>query len=128
MSSPAMDMPLPNNNYRKYWYSESGQAPESQWVELTFPVPVTVRVVRLYNIPGSASQIQVQNATIRLFSDAGANTEVANNTSGPLSEWGTDVIFSEVRARVVRIEFNSVIGNAAGLAEIEVIARGEAGP
>jgi hypothetical protein len=29
---------------------------------------------------------------------------------------------------VVRIEFNSVTGNVAGLAEVEVIARGEAGP
>jgi len=44
-----------------------------------------------------------------------------------------DVEFADVRARVVRVELSAVTGTfygaaAAGLAEIEVIARGETGP
>jgi len=119
-------MQLPYNNYLKFWRSQAGLDPTKQWVELTFPVPVTVRDIRLYNIPNS--QIQVLGATIRLFSDVGTTQQVAVNTSGALSASGTDIPFSDVRARVVRIEFTNVNGNAAGLAEVEVIARGEAGP
>jgi hypothetical protein len=121
-------MSLPFNNFIKYWLSDSGKDPNQQWIELTFPVPVTVRIVRLYNLPQSDSDIHVNNTTVRLYSDADGTQEVANNTSGPLSEWGTDVAFADIQARVVRIEFNSVSGYAAGLAEVEVIARAEAGP
>jgi hypothetical protein len=111
----------------RYWKSSSGQAPTSQWIQLTFPVPVTVRTVRLYNLPSNL-QVQVNDATIKLYSDAAATNQVAIKTSGSLSGSGTNVPFADVQARVVRIEFNSVTGNAAGLAEVEVIARGEAGP
>jgi hypothetical protein len=43
------------------------------------------------------------------------------------------VAFPEVKARMLRVELDSVMGTwygspAAGLAEIEVIARGEQGP
>lgn len=114
------------NDYVKYWFSTPGQS-NNQWVQLTFPVPVTVRLVRLYNLP-AAENIQVQNSTIKLYSDAGATIEVTSKTSGSLSETGTDVSFDNVRVRVVRIELTAVTGNAAGLAEVEVIARGEAGP
>ena len=109
----------------RHWLSKSGQSPTSQWIELVFPVPVSVRTVRPYNLPQSY-QVQVQNTTIRLYSDAAASNEVAVKTSGPLSESGTDISFSDVQARVVRIEFDAVTGNVAGLAEVEVIARGEA--
>lgn len=111
----------------RYWLSAAGQTPISQWIELVFPVPVTVRSVRPYNLP-SNYQIQVENATIRLYSDAAAQNEVANQSTGPLATSGTDVAFADVRARVVRIEIDAVSGSAAGLAEVEVIARGEAGP
>jgi len=116
------------NNSQKFWFSRSGQSPTSQWVELTFPVPVAVRTVRLYNLPSSDSQIKVLNTTVRLYSDAAGTVQVASNASGALSENGTDVAFNDVKARVVRIEFTSVNGSTAGLAEVEVIARGEAGP
>jgi hypothetical protein len=51
---------------------------------------------------------------------------MASAASGALSENGTDVSFNEVRASIVRIEFNSVDGSVAGLGEVEVIARAEA--
>ncbi len=118
-------MVVPNKSL-KYWYSQVGQSPTSQWVQLTFPVPITVRTVRLYNIPAADSTIRVQDTTVRLFSDAEATQEVANQSSGAVSENGTDVSFNEVLAKSIRIEFKSVSGgNVAGLAEVEVIARGE---
>jgi hypothetical protein len=119
----------------RYWVSASGQT-TNQWVRLTFPVPVTVRTVRLYNPRqgGEAnSNIVVNSATVRLFSDAAATNEVASQTTGTLAVAGTDVNFPDVTARVVRVQINSVNGTfygvqAASLAEVEVIARGEAGP
>jgi hypothetical protein len=116
----------------KFWFSAEGQSPSTQWVTLTFPVPVTVRSVVLYNPKAEAgSTIQVQATTVKLFSDAAGTTQVASTTSGPLAATGTAVNFAEVQARVVQVEINSVTGSyfgkaLAGLAEIEVIARGEA--
>jgi hypothetical protein len=118
-------MVLSNNNFQKYWISNSGN-PTSQWVKLTFPVPVTVRTIRLYNIPRSDSSIKVLNTTIRLYSNAAGTAQVASKASGALSENGTDISFNNIRARVVRIEFTSVNGSTAGLGEVEVIARAEA--
>lgn len=118
-------MKYPPNKYHKYWISKAGLPATQQWVQLTFPVPISVRTVRLYNIPSADSSIQVQNTTVRLFSDAATTQEVANNSSGALSQNGTDVAFNDVLARVVRIEFTSVNGSAAALGEVEVIARGE---
>jgi hypothetical protein len=114
------------NNHHRYWLSREGQNPNTQWLQLTFPVPVTVRTVRLYNIPATESSIKVLNTTVRLYSDAAGTNQVASTTSGALSENGTNVAFNDVMARVVRIEFNSVNGSTAGLGEVEVIARGEA--
>ncbi|MFT3892403.1 MAG: hypothetical protein QM730_12275 [Anaerolineales bacterium] len=112
------------NNGSRYWVSQSG-SPNTQWVQLTFPVPVTVRTVRLYNPASANSSIKVLDATVRLYSDAAGKVEVANKNSGALTDSGTNVNFSEVLTRVVRIQFNSVNGNAAALGEVEVIARGE---
>jgi hypothetical protein len=118
----------------KYWYSAAGQNATAQWVKLTFPVPITVRRVVLYNPPSEpGSNTQVQAATVKLYSDAGGTVQVASATSGPVAVTGTGVPFTDVRARVVRIEINAVSGasngqSVAALAEIEVIARGEAGP
>ena len=113
------------NKYHKYWISKAGLPSTSQWVQLIFPVPISVRTVRLYNIPFADSTIRVQNTTVRLFSDVAATQEVANNTSGALSDDGTDVAFDDVLVRAVRIEFSSVNGSAAALGEVEIIARGE---
>jgi|GEM_PF-1536378 len=119
----------------RYWASASGQT-ASQWVQLTFPVPVTVRTIRLYN-PRSGgeanSSIVVNKATVHLYSDAAGTVEVGVQTTGALSVSGTNVPFNDVRARVVRVEINEVAGTfygakVASLAEIEVVARGEAGP
>lgn len=119
----------------RYWASASGQT-QNQWVELVFPVPVTVRTVRLYN-PRSGdeanSSIQVQGANVRLFSDVAATTQVASQTAGQLAVSGTDVAFADIQARVIRVEITGVTGTfygsqLASLAEVEVIARGETGP
>jgi len=117
----------------RYWASAPGQT-QNQWVELIFPVPVTVRTVRLYNPrfgDEANSSIQVTGATVRLYSDAGATTQVASANAGQLAVSGTDVAFSDVKARVVRVDITGVTGTyygskLASLAEVEVIARGEA--
>jgi hypothetical protein len=119
-----VEMNVPKGNPR-YWASGSG-SPNTQWVQLTFPVPVTVRTVRLYNPSSTDSSIKVLDATVRLFGDAAGTQELASKNSGPLSTKGTNVVFNEVVTRVVRIQFNSVNGNAAALGEVEVIARAEA--
>ena len=119
----------------RHWTSTPGQDAETQWVQLTFPVPVTIRTVRLYSLPkGNSNSLQILATTVQLFSDAAATQQVAVASSGNISATGTDVTFSEVRARSVKIAFNSVVGSdlqgnqVAGLAEIEVIARGEKMP
>lgn len=117
------------------WTSAPGSS-DGQWVTLTFPVPITVRTVRLYNPrqgDEASSTLQVNSARVTLYSDAAGTTSVASQTVGALALDGTDVAFDAVRARVVRVELLAVEGTfygstAAGLAEIEVIARGEAGP
>ncbi len=119
----------------RYWTSAQDQT-SGQWVKLTFPVPVTVRLVRLYN-PRQGDQanssLHVNAATVKLYSDAAGTAEVASKTAGALSVAGTDVSFADLQARVVLVQIDSVSGTfygmrVASLAEIEVIARGEAGP
>jgi hypothetical protein len=117
----------------RYWTSAPGQT-TGQWVQLTFPVPISVRQVMLYN-PRSGgeanSSIQVQGATVRLYSDAAATQQVAIQSSGPLSASGTPLNFGDLRIRSLRVTIDSVEGTfygarVASLAEIEVIGRGEA--
>jgi hypothetical protein len=115
------------------WTTPAGQT-SGQWAQLTFPTPVTVRTVRLYNprAGGEAnSTLQVEGATVVLYADAMATQEVARATAGRLATSGTDVPFPEVRARAVRVQINGMSGTfygmrLASLAEIEVIARAEA--
>jgi hypothetical protein len=114
----------------RIWSSASGQT-QNQWVALTFPVPIAVRTVRLYNPrQESDSTIQVNGVTVRLYSDGAGTIEVASQTAGSLSVSGTNVNFADVTARVIRVEINSVSGRlfgmqVASLGEIEVIAKGE---
>ncbi|MCL4872125.1 MAG: PD40 domain-containing protein [Anaerolineae bacterium] len=118
----------------RYWISANGQT-QNQWVELVFPVPVTVRTVTLYNPRqgGEAnSTLQVGSTRVRLYSDVNATNQLATQTSGSLSVSGTNVNFNDVTGvRVVRVEITSMSGTfygmqVASIAEIEVIARGEA--
>ena len=120
----------------KYWRSHPEADPKDQWVQLAFPVPVTVRTVRLYNPrfgDEAQSTTQVEAATVVLYSDRAATQEVARQSVGALAVSGTDVAFADVYARAVRVIVNEVTGTFEGnevacLAEVEVIARGEAGP
>lgn len=120
----------------KYWRSDPEEDPQGQWVQLAFPVPITVRTVRLYNPrfgDEAQSTLQVESATIILYSDSAATQEVARKPVGQLAVSGTDVAFDEVRTQAVRVVINDVSGTfetvtVASLAEVEVIARGEAVP
>ncbi|GAB4211163.1 MAG: hypothetical protein OHK0022_45400 [Roseiflexaceae bacterium] len=116
----------------RYWSSQPGQPAAGQWVQLTFPVPVDVRTVRLYNPrPGdeAASSLQVRQATVRLYADEAATQEVGAATVRDVQLSGSEATFEEVRARSVRVYLDEVQGSfygaeVASLAEIEVIARG----
>jgi hypothetical protein len=109
----------------EYWISDPTQDANGQWVTLTFPVPVAVQTVRLYAQPGADGQIQ--QATVVLYEDVAATQPASRNTiTTGISSAGTNIEFPDVTARVVRVELDQVSGqNVAGLAEIEVIARGE---
>lgn len=129
------DRRVMTGSFLDYWRSAPGQA-TGQWVELTFPVPVTVRTVRLYNprvdqdVYGNQCNVQVLGATVRLYADTGATSELANQTVGTLTTAGVDATFADVpNVRVVRVEIGATTGTfngepAASLAEIEVIAHG----
>ncbi|MDC6167443.1 TolB family protein [Paucibacter sp. XJ19-41] len=115
----------------RYWISANGQADE-QWVRLSFLVPISVKEVRLYNPrPGdqAGSTLQVQRATVELCADSACQQVVAHNTVGRLAVDGTPVPFAKQRARAVRIRLHETGGTfygmrVAGLAEVEVIAKG----
>jgi len=119
-----------------YWRSDPAEEPTGQWVQLAFPVPITVRTVRLYNPrfgDEAQSTVQVNAATVILYSDDAATQEVAREPIGPLAVSGTDLHFDDVQAQAVRVIINEVTGTfetlaVASLAEVEVIARGEAVP
>lgn len=114
----------------RYWSSAPGQT-TNQWVQLTFPVPISVRTVRLYNPRQEGdTDLVVQGTRVRLFSDAAATVQVAEKTTGQVATSGTDVAFNDVRVRAIRVEITGATGRVFGaqavsLAEIEVIARGE---
>lgn len=139
--SGLIDLKVQIADLRAKWYTAPGQM-VGQWVQLTFPVPVTVRSVRLYNPrfgPGGQSSfgtvqntIQVTGATVQLFSDAAATQQVGQATAGALLTAGTDVLFPDTaRVRAVRVRIDSSVGTISGLAnqpvtglaQIEVIAR-----
>jgi hypothetical protein len=119
----------------RYWNSEPGQT-EAPWIQLTFPVPITVRAVRHYNPrfgDEANSTLQVEATTVRLFEDEAGTVEVATENTGALAVEGTDVAFDNVRTRVVRIEIDATSGtfyglDVASLAEVEVMARGGTPP
>jgi len=117
----------------RYWNSAPGRT-AGEWVQLTFPVPISVRRVVLYN-PRSGgeanSSIQVLGTVVRLYSDAAATIQIDSRITGALAVSGTSVNFPDVKVRAVKVEITGVTGtfygsNLASLAEIEVIGRGEA--
>ncbi|MBL8880418.1 MAG: PD40 domain-containing protein [Phycisphaerales bacterium] len=117
----------------RYWNSAPGQQ-DGEWALLVFDVPVTVRSVVLYNPrfgDEANSTIQVHQATVMLYADAAGTNEVARAFANEIEPFGTAVPFVETQARAVRVRLDDVSGafygiQLASLAEIEVIARGEA--
>jgi hypothetical protein len=118
----------------RYWNSDPSEGQSGQWIELVFPVPVSVRAVLLYDPrPGdeASSSLHVEHATVKLYADAPASTLVAEASADDIAVTGTQVSFDDVFARAVRVELDSVTGTfyglaVASLAEIEVVARAEA--
>jgi hypothetical protein len=118
----------------RYWNSDPSAGQDGQWVELAFPVPVSVRAVLLYDPrPGdeASSSLHVEQATVKLYADADASTLAAQAAATDIAVTGTQVSFDDIVARVVRIELDQVTGTfyglaVASLAEIEIVARGEA--
>ncbi len=115
-----------------FWSSEPGQPQDGQWALLTFPAPVNVREVVLYNprVGGDAgSTIAVLRATVMLCRDAGGTDPYASQSAGPLSVSGTRLSWGETRTRSVLVRLDDVSGTflgeaVASLAEVEVIAMG----
>lgn len=134
-----IDRQVMNGSIFQYWRSAPGQT-SGQWVQLTFPVPVTVQSVVLYNprfedaAVNDQSTLQIQGTTVQLFSDYADTQLAASQSTGPLGVMpGTAVPFNNVLTRSVRVNINGATGTFNGqaevsLAEIEVIARAEAGP
>jgi hypothetical protein len=124
-----IDRQVARGEIRRYWTSAPGQY-RQQWARLTFPVPIRVRSVRLYNPrrgDEADSTVSVLSATVRLFRDTAATQLVGLRAVGPLSVSGTDVPFHPTVARVVHVDLGEVSGafdgsRAASLAEIEVVA------
>jgi hypothetical protein len=118
----------------RYWNSDPAQPQDGQWIELAFPVPVSVRAVLLHDPrPGdeASSSLHVEHATVKLYADAAAGTLVAQAQASDIAVTGTQVAFDDVAVRVVRIELDDVSGTfyglaVASLAEVEIVARGEA--
>ena len=100
---------------------------------VTFPVPVEVQEVRLWNqVQRSDCSIRVTQSTTKLFSDVGKSVQVGQAVqSGPLAlSGGTPVAISGAGVRVVEVTLDTVTGKLQGydvatLGEIEVIARGQ---
>ncbi|MDQ3249273.1 MAG: hypothetical protein M3Q45_08705, partial [Chloroflexota bacterium] len=118
----------------RYWASALEQPADGQWVQLIFPVPISVRTVRLYNPrfgDEANASVQVHGATVYLYSDEAGTLEVASQTlNQDLPVSGADLHFADVKTRVIKVVIDSVSGTldeqpVASLAEIEVIGRGE---
>ena len=125
-----VQLALPKENY---WYTPN-KITANQWAQLNFPVSINISDVRLYNIPfggAASSTLQVNSVQVNLYSDSAATQLVGTQTySGNLSVTGTDVLFTNIIARVVQIKILGVTGvfggkARAGLAEAEVIASGD---
>lgn len=133
----------------KVWVSKQMTDPNgTEWVELTFDVPVRVREVKLYNFKIASSDrnspdypipvkaMNISKATVKLFADLDPSKSPVASTAinGPLSTNATSVTFlnnhlvaGNFIAQRVRIELQGSgqlyhYTNVLGLGEIEVIA------
>lgn len=111
------------------WSSQPGAQRASQWVKFDFAVPVAVRTVRLY-APAKGvgdSDLSILEARVVLFDERGGL--IGSSQTGRVRPEGTEVAFTDVVARSVRVEFRQLSGSfmgssVAALSEVEVIARG----
>jgi hypothetical protein len=116
-----------------YAYKSPQNVRQGVVLTLTFPVPIEVREVVLWNqAQRSDCTIRVMQSTVRLFSDWMKMVPVGQPVqSGPLSlTGGTSVAASGQTVRVVEVTLDTVTGklqgyDVASLGEIEVIARGQ---
>lgn len=127
------DRQVQRGDLRNAWLAAAGQVTD-QWAELTFPVPIVVRAVRLHDVAHRLPSVtvRVDAATVQLFAQPGssavlAERHVIGNDAAP-----TEAAFADVTARVVRVRLDRVSGvidgsPAAGIGEIEVLAKGAAG-
>jgi hypothetical protein len=111
------------------WYSEKGLA-AGEWAQVSFGVPIDVRSVRPWApLPSDSSDLSIEMVRVTLYADEAATVQVASQTGGPISTEGTDIAFDDVACRAVRVTVTQVTGrhagfDAAGLSELEIIARG----
>lgn len=116
------------------WRTQTGQT-QNQWIRLTFPVPITARSVRLWNLAlggDASSTVQVHQARVRLFATPGAALPVLELPTGALSSSGTELPFPPIVIQELSVHLDSVSGTSygsavAGLGEIEVIASADTG-
>jgi hypothetical protein len=125
----------------RVWRSAASEGLEGQWARLTFPVPVWVREVRLYNQrPRSGrrpTDAAIEEAVVRLFADEAGTVEVGRGTVGRLSVDATSLSFvggtQPDGVRVVHVDVIRATGRVYGrravsLGEVEVISRGDSPP
>jgi hypothetical protein len=113
------------------WTSAPDQT-EGQWVQLSFPVPIWVRAVKLYDAkqdPGSMTG-RVHKATVQLYSDELVQQLIRTDIiDQDLTQDGQLLTFNDEKVQSIRVYLDSVSGrrfhqNIATIGEIEVIASG----
>lgn len=145
MMQEAMELSIVNRKVVKdpdayyQWRSDPEAEQDGQWVQLTFPVPIDVREIVLWNQlqapdAGNATDIRINEATVVLFADAAAEEELGRVSSSDVAVSGpsrVDVSSVEQPAgvRVVSVLLDDVEGRMYGrpsssIGEVEVIARG----
>lgn len=112
----------------RYWVSQGDSGQNAEWIVLTFPVPVQVRTVVLHPLPQIVTadghfDVAPQQVSVSLVESNQAADAETSQMVGTFLDSTTSVQFDEVWTRSVRIDLSTINGGAAGLAEIEVIAR-----